>query len=165
LGPGARLLEPREGVAGVDREPDGAAGVGDAACDGLSDPPRGVRRELEALAPVELLDRVHQAEVALLDQVEERQARRLVLLGDRDHQPQVRLHERGLGQLALVGEPPELTALALGQTRLAAYVGPRLVARLDGLGQAYLIVFGEQWVLPYVREVETDVVFLIPLLS
>ena len=97
------LLEPGERVAGVDREPDGATGVGDAAGDGLADPPGGVGGELEALAPVELLDRVHQAEVALLDEVEERQARRLVLLGDRDDQPQVRLHEGPLGVVAVPG--------------------------------------------------------------
>src|SRR4051794_15352422 len=45
--------------------------------DRLADPPGGVGGELEALAPVELLDRVHQAEVALLDEVEQRQAGRL----------------------------------------------------------------------------------------
>ena len=87
---------------------DGAAGVGDAAGDRLADPPRGVGRELEALAPVELLDGVHQAEVALLDEVEQRQARRLVLLGDRHDQAQVRLHERALGVLAVAERPAQL---------------------------------------------------------
>ena len=42
----------------VDRQADRAAGVGDAAGDRLADPPGGVGRELEALAPVELLDGV-----------------------------------------------------------------------------------------------------------
>ena len=69
---GLGLLHPGQRVAGVDGEADGAAGVGDAAGDGLADPPGGVGGELEALAPVELLDGVHQAEVALLDQVEQR---------------------------------------------------------------------------------------------
>ena len=83
---------------------DGAARVGDAALDRLTDPPGGVRGELEALAPVELLDRVDEAEVALLDQVEERHARRLVALGDRHDQSEVRLHELALGVLALADE-------------------------------------------------------------
>ena len=96
-------------------QPDRAAGVGDAAGDRLADPPRGVRGELEALAPVELLDRVHQAEVALLDEVEERQARGLVLLGDRDDEAQVRLHERALGVVALAGGAAQLALLRRGE--------------------------------------------------
>jgi hypothetical protein len=98
----------------VDGEADGAAGVGDAAGDGLADPPRGVGGELEALAPVELLDGVHQAEVALLDEVEQRQARRLVLLGDRHHEAQVRLHEGALGRSP---SRDEATQLALAAPR------------------------------------------------
>ena len=94
-------------------------GVGDAAGDGLADPPRGVGGELEALAPVELLDGVHQAEVALLDEVEQRQAGGLVLLGDRDDEPQVRLDERALGVLAFARRAPQL-ALAGGGDVLAA---------------------------------------------
>ena len=112
-GPG--LLQARQGVAGVHRQADGAAGVGDAAGDGLTDPPRGVGRELEALAPVELLDGVHQAEVALLDEVEQRQARGLVLLGDRHHQPEVGLDEGALGVLALPGDAPKLALLGRGE--------------------------------------------------
>jgi len=68
--------------------------------DCLTDPPRCIGRELETLAPVELLDGVHQAEIALLDQVEQRQAGCLVLLGDRDDQTQVGLHERPFGIFA-----------------------------------------------------------------
>ena len=75
------------------------------ARDRLADPPRRVRRELEALAPVELRDRVDQAEVALLDEIEEGKTRRLVALGDRHDEPQVRLHERALG---VVGRRDEL---------------------------------------------------------
>ena len=146
----------------MDRQADRAAGVGDAAGDGLADPPRGVGGELEALAPVELLDGVHQAEVALLDQVEQRQARGLVLLGDRHHQAQVRLHERALGVLALAGGAAQLALLGGGE--LAAGVEHRAarVAGLDGLRQADLVVFGQQRVLPDVGEVQTDEVFFVP---
>ena len=105
------LGHPGEQVAGVDREPHGAAGVGDAAGDGLADPPGGVGGELEALAPVELLDRVHQAQVALLDQVEQRQLGGLVLLGDGDHQAQVGLDE-GLGRLVAVADQAAQLPLA-----------------------------------------------------
>ena len=80
----------------VHRDADRARLVGDRAGDRLADPPRGVRRELEALGVVELVDRPHQAEVALLDQVEQLHAPARVALGDADDEAQV-----GLGQLAL----------------------------------------------------------------
>jgi hypothetical protein len=55
----------------VHRDADGAGLVGHRPGDRLADPPGGVGRELVALGVVELLDRADQAEVALLDQVEE----------------------------------------------------------------------------------------------
>jgi hypothetical protein len=80
----------------VHRDADGARLVGDRAGDGLADPPRGVGRELVAAAVFELVHRLHQADVAFLDQVEELQAAVGVFLGDRDDQAQV-----GLGHFAL----------------------------------------------------------------
>src|SRR6185312_4571835 len=68
----------------VDRDADRARLVGDGAGDRLADPPRRVGRELVAAAVLELVDRLHQADVALLNQVEELQAAIGVLLGDRD---------------------------------------------------------------------------------
>src|ERR687897_2550349 len=109
-----RLLQPGERVAGADWEADRAAGVGDAARDRLTDPPRRVRRELEALAPVELLDGVHQPEVALLDEVEQRQPRRLVLLGDGDDESEVRLHELALRLLTMAGGAAQIALLRGG---------------------------------------------------
>src|SRR5580700_2133686 len=50
----------------VHRQPDGPGRVGEAALDGLPDPPHRVRRELVALGVVELLDRPDQAQVAFL---------------------------------------------------------------------------------------------------
>ena len=128
LEPGPGLLQAGQGVAGVDGQADGAARVGDAAGDGLADPPRGVGGELEALAPVELLDGVHQAEVALLDEVEQRQARRLVLLGDRDHEAQVGLHERALGVVALADGARELALAGGGEILPAASSSVRAAA-------------------------------------
>ena len=75
----------------VDGHPDRARLVGERARDGLADPPRRVRRELEALAVVELLRRANEADRPLLDQIEERQALVAVLLRDRDDEAQVRL--------------------------------------------------------------------------
>src|SRR5499426_547903 len=55
----------------VHGEADGARLVGDRARDRLPDPPRGIGRELVATAILELIDRLHQADIAFLDQVEE----------------------------------------------------------------------------------------------
>ena len=82
------LLQPLDDV---DRHPDRARLVGERAGDRLADPPGRVGRELVAAAPVELLDGADQAERALLDQVEERQALVAVVLGDRDDEAEVRL--------------------------------------------------------------------------
>ena len=71
---------------------DGARLVGNRARDRLADPPGGVGRELVAAAVLELVDRLHQADVAFLDQVEELQAAVGVFLGDGDDEAQVRLH-------------------------------------------------------------------------
>ena len=80
----------------VHRDADRARLVRDAALHRLADPPRRVRRELEALAPVELLGGADQPDDPLLDQVEQRQAVALVLLRDRDDEPQVRVDEQVL---------------------------------------------------------------------
>src|SRR5688500_10836053 len=107
VGLAAQLLEQRAADADepvdrldhVDRDADRACLVGDGARDRLTDPPRRIRAELEALLVVELLDRSDEADVALLDEVQEAHAATDVLLGDADHQAQV-----GLGQaLARIG--------------------------------------------------------------
>ena len=66
--------------------------------DGLADPERGVGGELEALAPVELVDGVLEAEVALLDEVEQLHARgQGVAAGDADDEAEVGPDEAVLG--------------------------------------------------------------------
>src|SRR5438067_1305007 len=66
----ADLVELLDDVHG---DADRAGLVGERASDRLADPPGRVRRELEALAVVELLRRADQAERSLLDEVQERQ--------------------------------------------------------------------------------------------
>ncbi len=65
--------------------------------DRLADPPGRVRRELEALAVVELLGGAYEPDRPLLDQVEERQPLVPVALRDRDDEAQVRLDHLLLG--------------------------------------------------------------------
>src|SRR3546814_3987586 len=72
--------------------------------DGLADPERGVRGELEALAPVELVDSVLEAEVALLHEVEELHGRgKGVAAGARDDAAKVGEDEAVLGLCDLAG--------------------------------------------------------------
>src|SRR5258706_2973815 len=92
-----------EGVDDMHGESDGFCLIRKAAADRLPDPPGGVGGELVAAAILELVDPLHQADIAFLDQVEELQAAVGVFLGDRDHEAQVRLHHLllGLARLAL----------------------------------------------------------------
>ena len=99
-------------VGDVHRKADRASLLRQRPRDRLADPPRGVGRELEAELVVELLHRADQAEVALLDQVEQRHARLRVVARDRHHQPQVRLDQPPLRLLvAFVLAPRELALL------------------------------------------------------
>ena len=80
----------------VHRDADGARLVGDRAGDRLANPPGGVGRELVAAAVFEFLDRLHQAHVAFLDQVEEGEAAVGVFLGDGNDEAQVGFDHFGL---------------------------------------------------------------------
>ena len=72
-----------DGLDHVHRNADGARLVGDRACDRLPDPPSGIGRKLVAAAILELIDRLHQPDIAFLDQVEELQAAVGVFVGNR----------------------------------------------------------------------------------
>ena len=80
-----------DGLDHVHRNTDGARLIGNRAGDGLADPPGGVGREFVAAAVFELIDRLHQADIAFLDQVQELQATVGVFFGNRDHEPKVGL--------------------------------------------------------------------------
>ena len=100
--------DPVQEVTGVNGQAYSAAAIGDAAGDGLADPPGGVGGELEAFAPVELLDGVHEPEVALLNQVEQRQLGRPVLLGDRHDQAEIAVGKSLHGRLSRPFDPVQL---------------------------------------------------------
>ena len=81
------------------RDADGAALIGDGPGDGLPDPPCGVGGKLEAPVRLELFRCLHQAEVSLLNEVEEGQAPPGVPLCHRDHEAEVRFAETAAGVL------------------------------------------------------------------
>ena len=80
---------------------DGAGLVRDGAGNGLPNPPGGVGGEFEALGVVKLLNRLNQAQVALLNQVQELHTASHIALGDGYHQTKVCLAQALLGFLAL----------------------------------------------------------------
>ena len=85
----------------VHRNADRACLIGDGAGDGLADPPGCIGRKLVATPVLELVDGLHQADVALLDQVQELQAAIRVLLRDGNHQPEIGLNHLLLGAACL----------------------------------------------------------------
>src|SRR5579863_1650814 len=147
----------------MDRETDRAPRVGDAAGNCLADPPCRVRRELESLPPVELLDGVDQPEVSLLDQVEKWQSRRLVLLRDRHDEAEVRLDKGALGFVAALNEPCELPTTPRGERRLRRRVASGLRSRFDCLSESCLVVLGQERILADVVEVDPDEILLVAL--
>ncbi len=92
-----------DGLDHVHGNADGARLIGNASRDRLPDPPRRIGRELVTAAVFEFVDRLHQPDIAFLDQIEELQAAVGVFLGDRNHQTKVGLDHflLGLARLAL----------------------------------------------------------------
>src|SRR5918996_513402 len=155
--PGGRL-DLADPLPNVDRQPDRPPPVGDGPGDGLPDPPRGVRGELESPAPVEQLDGAHQAEIAVLDQVEQRETLALVLPGHRNHQAEVGQDEPLAG---LAGLPDLLLGLPDAAGRPQA-TGPEailgLLAPLDGHGELDLLLLGEEGLTSCRLQVEADII-------
>ena len=109
---------------------------------------------------------MHQPEVALLDEVDERQPRRLILLGDRHDETQVGLHELTLGLLAPASSAAQLTPAGRRDVPAAGLNGlDRRSACFDRLRQADLIVLGEQGVLTDVSQVQTNEILVISWLN
>ena len=127
---------------------DGAGLVGDGAGDGLADPPGGVGGELIALGVVELLHRLDEAQVALLDQIQEQHAAAHIPLGDGHHQTEVGLGQLLLGLAALLDVLFQLGQLVVGDG--LAVFGGLVDALLGGAsgghggGQHHLLVSAQQ---------------------
>src|SRR5439155_6455999 len=77
----------------VHREADGASLIGNGAADCLANPPRRIGRKFVAAAVFELIHCLHEADVALLDQIEELKPAVGILLGDGNHEAQVGFDE------------------------------------------------------------------------
>ena len=110
----------RRGRAQLHQRP----GVQDVFLDGGADPPHGVGGEPEAAVGVEALDRLHQADIALGDDLVHRQAVAAVAHGDLGDQAQM------AGDQLVRGMEVVVLAPALGQHVLLALLQHREAADL-----------------------------------
>ena len=90
-----------DGFDHVHRNTDGACLVRDGAGDGLANPPGGVGGKLVTTAVLEFVHGLHQTDVALLNQIQKLQAAIGVLLGNGNHQSQIRLGHLAFGAARL----------------------------------------------------------------
>ena len=98
------------------RQPDRPLLVRQRPHDGLLDPPGGVRAEADVLAVIVLFDGAHEPDVAFLDQVEDGDLGREVVLGDAHDEPKVALDElQPRGLVALLDAARERQLLLEGQ--------------------------------------------------
>ena len=136
----------------VARDADEAGLLVEGPADGLADPERGVGGELEATAPVELVDGVLEAEVALLDEVEQVHALgQGVAAGDGHDQAQVGADEAVLG----VGGGRHL-GLEVGAALAVGEPLGGLAAGFDDARQLALVLGGEEGDLADVVQVQAD---------
>ena len=125
----------------VHRDSDRARVISARALYRLPDPPGGVRGELVAPPPVELLDRAVQAERAFLNQIEKRDAKPAVALRDRDNEPQVRLDHLPLRDLVAALDPlREDDLLRRRQQPMTADVGQKELQTVAGTRQPFGLI-------------------------
>src|SRR5687767_8543761 len=103
-------------LAHVDGNPDGPPLLSNRSLYGLTYPPRSIGGEPKAPVGVELPNRLHKTDVALLDQIFEGQTTPTRLLSYRDNKPQVLLDESIAGSfVTLLGPLGEVYLLLVGQ--------------------------------------------------
>ena len=90
-------IELIDGLNHVHGNSNGAGLVGNGPGNRLPNPPSSVGGKLITAAIFKFIDRLHQANIAFLDEVEEQQAAIGVLLGDGNDQTQIGLHHFFLG--------------------------------------------------------------------
>src|SRR5690606_37125257 len=113
----------------VHRDTDCTGLIRDGTRNRLADPPGRIGRELVAATILELIHGLHQPDIAFLDKIEELQAAVGVLLGDGNHETQVRLDHFLLGNrsfalalLHLVHDAAIFTDVQTGFGRQRCYV-------------------------------------------
>ncbi len=128
----------------MEREANRAALVDERPRDRLANPPRRVRRQLVAELVVELLDGAHQAEVSILDEIEERDVGARVVASDGHDESEVRLDETpARGVVACVLAARELTLLLACQKRTGADLAHVELERVSGRNRVRARIRGD----------------------
>ena len=122
----------------VDRQPNGAGLVHDAALDGLANPPGGVGGKAKTPLGVEFFHGADQAQVALFNQIQQGQAAIDVPAGNFHHQAQVTLNHTAPGTgISLQREAGEVLLFVGGEQRgVADFVQVQLGGVEGGLDAA-----------------------------
>ena len=92
----------------VHRDADGASLVGDGTRDGLANPPSRIGGKFVAAAVLKFLNRLHQAHVTFLNEIEKGQPAVGVFFGNGNHKAQVGFNHFGLGLMRFFTEVLEL---------------------------------------------------------
>ena len=143
-----------ERVVQMDRDPNRSRLVGDGTSYGLPNPPGCIRRELETLAPVELLDGTNQSEVAFLDEIEEVDARGVgVATSVGNDESEIGREERILGLLTAPGLTPKSDLFGPALEIALIKPIPCRLAGFDLLGEIDLRLGRQQLVLADRRQV------------
>ena len=154
-----------DGLHHVNGDPDGTGLIRDGAGDGLPDPPGCVGGELVALGIIELFNGLDEAQIALLDQVQEQHTAAHIPLGNGNHQTEVRLCQLLLGAFTLLKGLAKLSLFLrsdggcfTGLTLLLQLVQTGLGLRACGHGlcQHDLFIGVQQGDLTDLLEVHTD---------
>src|SRR4051812_40660995 len=101
LQPVPRFLHPIYGLADMNREPNRSALIGNSAGDCLPNPPGGIGGEFEPALVVKLVGRLHETDIAFLDEIEEGETATDVLLCNRDDESKICANEMSSGELAV----------------------------------------------------------------
>src|SRR5579862_9616876 len=108
----------------VGRQPDESSGIRQSPEHPLKDPPRRVRGKLVSPAGIEFFSGPQEPQVAVLDEIDEREAAMLEALRDGHHEPQICTDEESDAAIVLGGDRPDLLGNARPQP-LSAALGSR----------------------------------------
>jgi len=134
-----------DAVHHVNGHADGAPLVGDCPGDGLPDPPGGIGGKAETALVLVFFHRFHQAQVALLDQVQEGDAAPDVTLGNADHQAGVGFNEVLARQLTILHLVLQFHAAAGGNPPPSPFQqAAGFPAALNPLRQVHFLCHGKQ---------------------
>ena len=140
----------------MNRHADGSPLVGNGSSYSLADPPCSIGGELVPSAVVELVHGPDEADIALLDEIQERHAAPYVLFGNAHHQPRVGLDQVLLCRLAIPDNRRKVRTLLVAQIPIVAKLPFAEPAGLHPLGQRHLLLRRQQRNATDLFEIEAD---------